>query len=87
MMLTVCVSRGYSVGFQVHRREPGEVPSSIRLDNGDILVMDGLAQSEYEHRLGCRVLGLTYVPLDNAAHCILSTNWRNVLLCLRVCKV
>ena len=29
---------------------PGDVPSSIRLDHGDILVMDGLAQSEYAHR-------------------------------------
>ena len=28
----------------------GEVPSSIRLDDGDLLVMDGLAQSEYVHR-------------------------------------
>ena len=33
----------------MRRRAPGEVPSSIRLDHGDILVMDGPAQSEYEH--------------------------------------
>ena len=34
--------------FQV-RRAPRGVPSPIRLDHGDILVMDGLAKSEYEH--------------------------------------
>ena len=27
----------------MRRRAPGKVPSSIRLDHGDILVMDGLA--------------------------------------------
>ena len=32
----------------MRRRAPGKVPSSIRLDHGDVLVMDGLAQSEYE---------------------------------------
>ena len=35
--------------FQV-RRVPGDVPSSITLDLGDLLVMDGSAQSEYAHR-------------------------------------
>ena len=56
------MSLGCSVEFQVRRRALGEVPSSIRLDHGDILVMDGLTQSEYEHltvSLGCRVLRLT----------------------------
>ena len=28
----------------------GDVPSSITLDHGDLLVMDGSAQSEYAHR-------------------------------------
>ena len=32
------------------RRAPGNVPSFIELDHGDIVVMDGLAQSEYVHR-------------------------------------
>ena len=27
----------------------GDVPSLITLDHGDLLVMDGLAQSEHEH--------------------------------------
>ena len=36
--------------FMVRRRASGNVPSSIRLDHGDLLVMDGSAQSEYEHR-------------------------------------
>ena len=44
------MSVGYSVEFKVRRRVPGEVPSSIRLDHGDILVINGLVQSEYEHR-------------------------------------
>ena len=47
--LIVRLSLGNSVEFMVRRRAPGKVPSSIRLDHGDILVMDGLAQSEYEH--------------------------------------
>ena len=37
------------------RRVPGDVPSSITLDHGDLLVMDGLAQSEYVH---CTASGL-----------------------------
>ena len=47
--LKVSMSSGHSVVFQV-RRAPGNVPSPIRLDHGDVLVMDGLAQSEYAHR-------------------------------------
>ena len=39
----------------MRRRAPSEVPSSIRLDHGDILVMDGPAKSEYEH---CTASGL-----------------------------
>ena len=35
--------------------QPGEVPSSITLDHGDLPVMDGPAQSEYEH---CTAFGL-----------------------------
>ena len=48
--LIVSLSLGNSVEFMVRRRARGEVPSSIRLDHGDILVMDGLAQSENERR-------------------------------------
>ena len=48
----------------MRRRAPGNVPSSIRLDHGDVLVMDGLAQSEYEHctasELQCPRVNLTY---------------------------
>ena len=39
----------------MRRRSSRNVPSSIRLDHGDTLVMDGLAQSEYEH---CTASGL-----------------------------
>ena len=47
--LIVSMSLSRSVQFQV-RRPPGGVPSPIQLDRGDLLVMDGLAQTEYEHR-------------------------------------
>ena len=53
--LIVSLSLRNSVKFKVRRRAPGEVESSVRLDHGDILVMDGLAQSEYEH---CAASGL-----------------------------
>ena len=46
----VSMSLGYSVELQVRRRALDGVPSLIRLDHGDLLVMDGLAQLEYEHR-------------------------------------
>ena len=60
--LIVSLSLGNSVEFMVLRRASGNVPSSIRLDHGVVLVTDGLAQSEYERfarRLSCRVLGST----------------------------
>ena len=53
--LIVSLSVRNSVEFKVRRRAPRGVSSSIRLDHGDILVMDGLAQSEYEH---CTASGL-----------------------------
>ena len=55
----VSLSLNYSVEFKVRRRAPGEVPSSIRLDHGDILVMDGPAQSEYEHRTASGAAGFS----------------------------
>ena len=39
----------------MRRRSSGNVPSLITLDHGDVLVMDGLAQSEYVH---CTASGL-----------------------------
>ena len=59
--LIVSLSLGNSVEFMVLRSAPGKVPSSIRLDHGDILVMDGLAQSEYEH---CTASGLQGPRVD-----------------------
>ena len=53
--LTVSMSLGNSVEFEVRRRVQGEVPSLITLDQGDLLVMDGLTQSEYLH---CTASGL-----------------------------
>ena len=56
--LIVSLSLGNSVEFNVRRRAPGEVPSSIRLDHGDLLVMDGSAQSECAHRTVSGLQGL-----------------------------
>ena len=52
--LIVSLSLGNSVEFKV-RRGRGSVPSLITLDHGDVLVMDGLTQSEYVH---CTASGL-----------------------------
>ena len=70
----------------VRRRASGNVPSSIRLDHGDVLVMDGLAQSEYEHCTASVLQGprvnLTYrwvaqhtvsCPLAGVVGCVLPT--------------
>ena len=46
----VSMSLSNSVEFQVRRHASGSVPSPTQLDHGDLLVMDGLAQSEYVHR-------------------------------------
>ena len=48
--LIVSLNLGYSVEFQVLRRAPSEVPSSIMLDHGDFPVKDGPARSECVHR-------------------------------------
>ena len=63
--LTVSLSLGNSVEFKVRRRASGNVPSSITLDHGDILVMDGPAQSEYEHRTASGLQG----PRVHLAYC------------------
>ena len=60
----VSMSLGSSVGFRVCRRGRRNAPSSIKLDHGDLLVMDELAQSEYEHSTSSELQGprvnLTY---------------------------
>ena len=45
----VSMSLGHSALFKLRRRAPENTPSQIRLDHGDLLVMDGLTQLEYEH--------------------------------------
>ena len=75
-----------SLEFMVRRRAPGKVPSLIRLDHGNVLVMDGLAQSEYEHCTASGLQGprvnLTYrwvaqhtasCPLAGVVGCVLPT--------------
>ena len=83
--LIVGVSLGHSAVFQV-RRVPGDMPSLITLDHGDLLVMDGSAQSEYAHRtvpgLQDPRVNLTYrwvtqhaasCPLAGVVGCVLPT--------------
>ena len=74
--LIVSMSLAHSMVFQV-RRVPGDVPSSITLDHGDPLVMDGEAQSEYAHRTASGLQGprvnLTYRWVtQRAASCLLA---------------
>ena len=70
----------------MRRRASGEIPSSVRLDHGDVLVMDGLAQSVYEHCTTSELQGprvdLTYrwvaqhtasYPLAGVVGCVLPT--------------
>ena len=84
--LIVSLSLGNSVEFMVRRRASGNVPSSIQLDHGDVLVMDGLAQSECEHCTASELQGprvnLTYrwvaqhtasCPLGGVVGCVLPT--------------
>ena len=85
--LIVSLSVGNSVEFMARRRAPGNVPSSIRLDHGDVLVTDGLAQSEYEHCTASELQGprvnLNYRWV--AQHCVLSTSRRSGLCAPNVC--
>ena len=72
--------------FKVRRRGQGSVPSLITLDHGDLLVMDGLTQSEYVHCTASGLQGprvnLTYrwvaqhtasCPLAGVVGCVLPT--------------
>ena len=93
--LIVNLSLGNFVKFMVRRQASGGVPFSIRLDHGDVLVMDGLAQSEYEHCTASELQGprvkLTYrwvaqhLPLGGPTHCVLSTRRRGGLCAPNVC--
>ena len=59
--LIVSLSLGNFVEFKVRRRAPCGVPSSIRLDHGDVLswMVWPNRSMNIARRLGCRVLGLT----------------------------
>ena len=53
----VSMSLGHSALFKLRRRTPENTPSQIRLDHGDLLVMDGLTQLEYEHSTASELEG------------------------------
>ena len=53
----VSVSLGHSALFKLRRRASENTPSQIRLEHGDLLVMDGLTQLEYEHSTASELLG------------------------------
>ena len=53
----VSMSLGHSALFKLRRRASENTHSQIRLDHGDLLVMDGLTQLEYEHSTASELLG------------------------------
>ena len=53
----VSMSFGHSVLFKLRRRAPENTHSQIRLDHGDLLVMDGCSQFEYEHSTASELSG------------------------------
>ena len=53
----VSMSLGHSAMFKLRRRAPENTHSQIRLDHGDLLVMDGCTQFEYEHSTASELLG------------------------------
>ena len=53
----VSISLGHSALFKLRRRVSENTHSQIRLDHGDLLVMDGLTQLEYEHSTASELLG------------------------------
>ena len=53
----VSMSLGHSALFKLRRRAPENTHSQIWLDHGDLLVMDGLTQLEYEHSTASELLG------------------------------
>ena len=52
-----CYGFGHSVLFKLRRRTLETTHFEIRLDHGDLLVMDGLTQIEYEHSTSSELLG------------------------------
>ena len=53
----VSMSLGHSALFKLRRRTSENTPSQIRLDHGDLLVMDGLTQLEYVHSTASELEG------------------------------
>ena len=53
----VSMSLGHSALFKLRRRAPENTHSQIRLDHGDLLVMDVLTQFEYEHSTASETVG------------------------------
>ena len=77
----VSMSLGHSVLFKLRRRASKNTPSQIWLDHGDLLVMDGLTQYEYEHSTAFELEGprvnLTYRWISqHIRSCPLTVNWR-----------
>ena len=87
----VSLSLGSSVDSRVSRRGRRNAPSLIMMDHRDLLVMDGLAQSEYVHSTFSELQG----PWVNLAYRLVPITPRPpgrcgpgpVGLCHRVCKV
>ena len=55
--VTACTSLRHSVLYKLRRRALENSPSEVPLDHGDLLVMDGLTQSEYAHSTASELFG------------------------------
>ena len=53
----VSMTLGHSALFKLRRRASENTHSRIRLDHGELLVMDDLTQLEYEHSMASELLG------------------------------
>ena len=63
----VSMGLGQSVLFKLRRRATRNSPSEVRLGHGDLSVLDGPPQLEYEHSTSSELSGLrvnvTYIPV------------------------
>ena len=77
--VVVSMSLGSSVDFRVCRRGKRNAPSSIRLDYGDLLIMDGLAQigvRAFNFLQAARPPGQPYLPMGIPAHSVMQASVR-----------
>ena len=77
----VSMSLGHSVLFKLRRRAPGKTVTQIWLDHGDLLVMDGLTQDEFQHSTASELEG----PRVNLTYRWISQHIRSCSLAGLIC--